>query len=447
MDNIQKFKLWLSAPIGGQVLGIFRIAFGLFMAFEAWVYYRMGLIENGLLAPKILFKFDGLGWIPTLPKPAMLAILALMGIGGLLIALGIFFRWACWIFSLSLAFIFFQEKSYYNNHIYLFILLGVLLSFTHADRFYTLNKKSPLAAVPRWQQFMLQLQFMIVYFYGGIAKIKTDWLFHQEPVTSLVKSFPPGSLFASVFQTDLSIYILTYCGFLIDILAPVLLWYKPVRRWALIPFAVFHLTNSQIFDDIGIFPFVMLTALILYFEPDEIPWLRKKNPGTGGTKKSGKEAAPVPVIPVWVKNVLLGYFAFQLLFPFRGFFLPNPMDWTYVGRNFSWRMKADTRPIEQLEFSVQNPVTGQILPVNVRSYINEMQVLNISYDARSALAFARLLRQEAARMGIPNAIVKARILVRYNGRPPQLFLDPNVDLASLEYSPFRRFEWVIPLNE
>ena len=155
------FKNGLSEPIDGRVLGLFRLMFGLFMTYEAWVYYRMQLIEKGLLAPKVLFKFDGLGWLTVLPKPVMLAILALMGLSALFIAMGVLFRWACWIFVFSLSFIFFQEKSYYNNHIYLFILLGVLLSFTHADHFLSLrNKNNRYDSVPRWQQFVLQAQFI-----------------------------------------------------------------------------------------------------------------------------------------------------------------------------------------------------------------------------------------------------------------------------------------------
>ena len=123
------------------------------------------------------------------------------------------------------------------------------------------------------------------------------------------------------------------------------------------------------------------------------------------------------------------------------------MDWTSIGKNFSWRMKIDTRPIEQFDVTIHHPVTGQIMPVDVRSFVNEMQVLNMACDPRSLVAFARLLREEAARRGVEGALVKARIMVRYNGRPPQLFVDPDVDLASVSCSPFETLEWVYPLTE
>lgn len=447
----EKFKRRLSEPVDGRVLGLFRIVFGLFMAYNTYSYYKGGLIKDGLLAPHVHFKFEGFGWVDVLPEPVMVAVMGLMGVSALLMAAGLFFRWASWIFALCLAFFLFQEKSYFNNHIYLFVLLGVLLGFTDADHFLSLRRKEGrYSAVPRWQQFILAAQVMIVYFYGGITKIKTDWLFNREPLTSLAGQFPADHWLAPLFKSDLMIFTLTYGGFLLDILAPVLLWYRPVRRWTLPLFIGFHLSNSRIFNDIGIFPFVMLAALILYFDTREIPFLRRpaQQQDLAGKKKKERAQPYVPVASPVTRNFLIGYFAFQLLFPFRGHFLPNAMDWTGIGKNFSWRMKVDTRSVDEFRFTVQDPATGQALPVDVRSFINEMQVLNLISDVRSVAVFARFLKAEVARQGIAqNAVVKARILIRYNGRPAQLFVNPDVDLASVPYGPFEKLNWVIPLNK
>lgn len=463
MGIIQKFKQWLAEPIDGRVLGLFRLVFGLFMAYEAYVYYRMGLIDQGLLAPKVLFKYDGLGWLHPISKPVMLAALGVMGVSGLLIAAGWFFRWACWLFALSLSFIFFQEKSYYNNHIYLFILLGILLSFTQADRFMSWRKNaysSGMPVVARWQQFIFQAQIIIVYFYGGITKLKSDWLFRQEPIRSMAETMPSSHLMAPFVKSEFAIYALTYGGLLLDLLAPLLLWHKQVRRWALLPFVGFHLANSRIFSDIGIFPYVMLASLILFFETREIPWLRRlvktsaQAPAPKKTKQKDLQTA-APILPPenplstprWGAYALAVYFAFQLLFPFRGFFLPNNMDWTGIGKNFAWRMKVDTRALEAFEVTIHHPTTGQVMPVEVLTFVNQMQVLNMTLDVRSVAAFARAMKEVAAERGVPNAIVKARIMVRYNGRHAQLFVNPDVDLASVTYSPFKKLDWVIPLNK
>jgi hypothetical protein len=467
MAIIQKFKNWLSEPTDGHVLGLFRLVYGLFMIYNTYYYYEIKLIEKGLLAPKVLFKYDGLEWLHPLPAPMMYAILVTMGLAATLIAAGVLFRWACWIFAICLSFFFFQEKGYYNNHIYLFILLPPLLSATHADHFLSLRGKiDPLwrreggGKIPRWEQFIIQAQFVIVYFYGGIVKMKADWLVRKEPVTSLVGYLPDGHWLAPLLRTDFSISLLTYGGFLLDILAPLLLWQKGIRRWAIIPFVGFHLANSRIFTDIGIFPYVMLGALIIFYETNELPWLRRlaerRRPAADKSKKQKQKSQPseslkfsenLPPTPVWVKNTLIGYFIFQLLFPFRGFFLPNQLDYTTIGNRFSWRMKADTRLAEEVKFFIQDPVSKQEAQVDIRSFINDMQMNALIHDPRAVADFARMLKKEAARQGLPNAMVRASIRLRYNGRPAQYFVKPDVDLASVTYSPFRKLDWVVPVPE
>ncbi|MBL7775335.1 MAG: HTTM domain-containing protein, partial [Saprospiraceae bacterium] len=373
---LSSFRSWLVQPVDGRVIGLFRLIFGLFMAWYALYYYRIGFIPQGLLQPKVLFRYDYLEWIPTFPAPAMYLILALMGLSGLLIAAGLFFRWACWMFSFCLAFFLFQEKSYYNNHIYLFILLPLLLSATDADRFFSLRKKIPHSAfriphlaVPRWQQFILQLQILIVYFFAGVVKWKADWLLRMEPMQSMIGQFPEKHWMAPLLKHDFNIYLFTYGGFLLDILSPLLLLYKPVRNWAWIPFALFHLANSQIFDDISIFPFVMLGSMLLFFETREIPVLRNlAQPMQASSKRKAQPAAaPAAMVATapWTARLLTGYFVFQLLFPLRGFLLPNPLDYTTIGNRFAWRVKADTRQPHEMRFTVEHAASGQSSQVDI----------------------------------------------------------------------------------
>lgn len=459
MANLEKFVKWLSEPTDGHILGLFRLMFGLFMVYYAFYFYSIDFITDGLLKPKVLFKYDYFEWLHPLSAPAMNAILLAMGAAAVLMTLGLFFRAACWVFSLCLAFFFFQEKSYYNNHIYLFILLPILLSATDADRFFSLRgKKAGGQKVPRWQQVILQAQIVIVYFYAGVIKFKPDWLIRKEPMTSLVHQLPDTKWIAVLIKHEFMIDLFTYGGLLLDILAPVLLWYKPLRNWMWIPFALFHLTNSQVFDDIHIFPFVMLGALILFFDTHEIPFIRNLEKtgvptGKGASAKKPQKNKPaetpanpdvaLSATPKLTKNLLLGYFAFQVLFPFRGFFLPNPMDYTTIGNRFAWRVKADVRMPAEMVFGLVNPATQEVQAVNVQSFLNPIQIRTLAADPRTVAAFARYLREEAARRGMPNALVKARIRFGYNGRPPQFFVDPDVDLASVKYSPFRKLDWVI----
>ena len=371
----------------------------------------------------------------------MNVLLGLMLCCAVLITLGLLFRPACLVFGSLYLYFFLLEKSLYNNHLYLFILLSFLLSFTHADQFFSLRRISGKARkaslkIPRWELFILQLQFAIVYFYGGLVKLNYDWLVRMEPMKSMVADFPADHFLSPLVKQGFMVPFLTYGGVLFDLAIPFLLWKKSTRKWALLPIVLFHLPNSQLFGDIGIFPFIMLCATILFFETGEIPFLKKM------VKKSRQGSEVLPS-KAWAIKFLLAYFVLQLLVPFRGFFLPNHMDWTSIGNRFAWRMKIQTRNLEEMKFYIQDGPTGAKQPVlDLRNLINPMQILRASEDVRCVRQIADMLAAEMKAKGMANPVVTAEVKVRWNGRPAAYTVDPAADLSKVGYSPFRRLEWV-----
>lgn len=128
----------------------------------------MDLVKNAYILPVV--KLPYFEFIKALPEPVMKPMLAIMLVCAILIAAGVFFRYACITFGSFYLCFFLLEKSIYNNHIYLFITLAFLLPFTHADDFLSFKKKDkdkPLLQIQFWEIFLIQLQFAIVYFYGG----------------------------------------------------------------------------------------------------------------------------------------------------------------------------------------------------------------------------------------------------------------------------------------
>ncbi len=451
IKSVQELKRWLIQPDSPHILGLFRIVFGIFMTYEILDYIRIGLVKNMFVLPAINFRYDYLKWLKPLPELWLNIILGLILVCAICITLGIFFKWACRIFAAGYLYIFLLDKSIYNNHIYLFILLAFLLSFTDADKVLSLAaKKIKTFSIPHWQLFLLQLQIVIVYFYGGLAKLKYDWIMNCQPMRSLISGIPEAHFLAPILKNDFGIYLFNYGGLLIDLGAPFWLWNKSLRKWAIIPIIIFHIINSIIFRDIGIFPFVMLACLILFYTHEEIPFLAfiwKKT----GTKQQIKKkqlqqtyGIKMPSKPVMI--VLGAYIGFQLLFPLRGYFLPNNMDWTTIGNRFSWRMKVDTRQINEMSFSVLNEQNVP-MPVEIQKLVNDMQILNLSMDPRSVADFALMLNAKAVEMNLPDAQVKASIKVDYNGKGIQYFIDPEEDLTTVQYNPFKLLEWVTPLKE
>jgi len=70
----------------------------------------------------------------------------------------------------------------------------------------------------------------------------------------------------------------------------------------------------------------------------------------------------------------------------------------------------------------------------------------LAYQPDLPLQFAHYLASAIPRTG-PNPLkVEARILLSINGRKPELFLDPNVDLTNEERS-VGRPPWLLPIRE
>lgn len=446
-DRKTKFKQYLSRPVHGEVLSIFRIIFGLLMSYELLSYIRIDLIKHTFILPDVRLSYSYLDFIQVLPEPVMYGLLYLCFFAALCIMLGLFFRTACLTFAVSYLYIFLLDKSLFNNHIYLFILLAFLLATTHADRFFSVrhfirSKSRSATYIPRWEIFVLQLQITIVYFYGGLVKVNHDWLVRNEPMRTMIAGVSESHTLASLVKNDVMVYILSYGGVAFDLVIPFLLWYRPTRALALVPILFFHLFNSWIFDDIGIFPFAMILSSILFFNAIEIPGLRQWV-GTNYKHKDAKRKRVFRTLPA-LKPVVIGYFIFQLVFPFRGYFLSHHMDWTMIANRFAWRMKIQSKELLEYQFKVIEGPTGIEYPVDINTLINTQQIMATFFDPLALAETARGVAVIATQQGIKQPEVKASVRVRWNGYPPAFVVNPEVDLSKVDMDPLSSLEWIMP---
>jgi vitamin K-dependent gamma-carboxylase len=445
-DKVIEMKNWINAfsqsmltPIDGRVLGIFRVVFGLLMLYESYYYFDAQLIDNGFLKPYTLFKYEGFEFVDRLPRNIMFGLLSIMTLAALGITIGLFFRLSAIVFAVIHFYFLLLEKAYYNNHIYLMVLLAVLFACTQADHFYSVKPKAQRQSqIPFWQQFIFQLQLVIVYFYAAFVKLKPDWLVLKQPMTSLVNGFPAEKTLAWLVKSPGMIEVLTYGGLLLDLSAPLLLFFKPFRKYIIIPFILFHFLNAMIFDDIGVFPYLMAASMIVFFLPEQVFGLKAL------VTKNSRAADGYFVWNHAVKIGLICYFSFQLLFPLRGYFLPNALDYTTIGNRFAWRVKADTREKVELAFFATHPSTKQKLPVDMQVFLNPVQIQHLMQDPRSVLQFAKALEKEGLKQGVAGMIVQANIKIRYNGRPAIDFIDTEIDLTKATYKLTEPILW---LNE
>jgi hypothetical protein len=52
------------------------------------------------------------------------------------------------------------------------------------------------------------------------------------------------------------------------------------------------------------------------------------------------------------------------------------------------------------------------------------------------------IEKDIKKQGIPVSAVKARIQISNNGKPPQFFIDPEMDLTQVKYTPWSKNTWI-----
>ena len=177
-----------------------------------------------------------------------------------LIALGLFYRIATAAFFIGFTYVFLLAQATYLNHFYLISLVSLLLIVLPANRFAAIDVRdhpeSNLTMAPVWTLWLLRFQLAIPYFFGGIAKINSDWL-HGEPMRKWLAGRQDFPVIGSWFTEEWVVYAFSYGGLVFDLMIVPLLMWKRTRVFAVIWIMAFHMMNAYLFS-IGIFPWFMI---------------------------------------------------------------------------------------------------------------------------------------------------------------------------------------------
>jgi vitamin K-dependent gamma-carboxylase len=421
----------LFKEINPLTLSVFRIVFGIFAFLEVVYFYKVHLIEDYIIQPKFLFNYDFLP-VEPLSESGLQIVLALTLISTVCIALGFFYRLSLSTFIAGFSYFFLLDKSYYNNHLYLIILIAIILLLIPANNALALgNKKKKRKPTQMWHLRLIQFQFVAVYFFGGVAKLNGDWLIHHEPMSTLLTS--------NGMHSEGLVAFLCYSGLIFDLLIGFLLLIKPTRYIALIAALLFNITNHFLFDDINIFPFLMMASLVIFFELEKWPGFSKlsKEHVTKIGKKSNRVLVLVSV-----------YVIIQLVLPLRHYFIPGSVDWTGEGQRFAWRMKIQARKSLECEFAIFDLKNKTIYPVNLDNHIHELQQNQMIHYPRMVQDFAHYLEQDAKENHrIRKSMIKAKIKVKFNQRDSVEMLSPDYDLVEEEWNSFGHNQWISDLSE
>ncbi len=431
---------WLFKQVDNSALVVFRVFFGLLITIEAWGAIFTGWIGRTLIEPEFTFNFIGFEFLQPLPGDGMLWYYGVMGLFGVFVMLGFKYRLSMFFYGLMWTGVYLMQKSSYNNHYYLLMLLCIIFTFLPAHRWLSIdawrNKKIRSISMPRWVWLVIVGQLWLVFTYASVAKMYPDWLDGTLPAI-LMKGKKDYWLVGEFLQQGWIRYAIAYFGLLFDLLIiPALLW-KRTRLIAFIAAVFFHLFNSFIFH-IGIFPYLSL-AFSLFFFPSE-----KINKWFLFRRKPYYNAGEV-IVPAYSKpliGVFAVWFVIQLALPLRHWFFKDNVLWTEEGHRLSWRMMLRSKS-GRSTFKVVEKGSTDTIYVKKSRYLSKKQLRAINSKPDMIWQFAQRLKEEYAKEGKEvQVFVDAKVSV--NGRPIKQLIDPKVDLANEKWTHFKHKDWILP---
>ena len=335
--------------------------------------------------------------------------------------------------------VYLMQKSSYNNHYYLMLLLSWIMVFLPANKWFSIDarQKPSIASrsMPRWVILALIMQVWIVYTYAAIAKIYPAWL--DGTVTGL---FMAGKkdywLIGSFLQQQWVHYSIAYVGILFDALIVPLLLYKRTRFIAFCSSIVFHLFNAVVFQ-IGIFPFMSLAFAFFFFSSKNLQqrFLPKKEHYDLGEVK-------VPPYSKIISGILCLYFIIQIALPLRHLAIKDDVLWTEEGHRLSWRMMLRSKTGYTTMYTLDKK-TQEKSKYNIKEILTQKQQRTVGTKPDVIWQLAQRIKQIQAAKGIDVAVF-ADTKVSVNGGAYARLINDTIDLGSQKWTPLKHHFWILP---
>uniref|UniRef100_A0A1A9W7G3 HTTM-like domain-containing protein n=1 Tax=Glossina brevipalpis TaxID=37001 RepID=A0A1A9W7G3_9MUSC len=486
-STFPNFTKWLHRPVDASALAIFRMLYGLIMLIDLAEERGGGQMDIRFGEP-LKCHFPLFKGLKQFSFPTMGCIYMIMWFGALGIALGYRFRLSCLAYIAPYWYIFLLDKPSWNNHSYLFGLVGAILLFTQANHYWALDKylnPNLPSTIPYWNYFLIKFQFFILYMYAGTKKFSPEWLAGYA-MSSLSHHWvlTPFCWFLSYEMVDLLIVHWFTAAF--DFSIAFFMTSELTRIWATPFMVLFHLMNSRLFV-IGMFPWVCLAQVPMFYSCD---WPRKvtllncknvwykmlKKEAEGKSRKAKYEKdSTIPstnakassdlclkLVKYQIENInliqkcrtllVLFYCCLQLFLPYSHFITQGYNNWTNGLYGYSWDMMVHSYETLEVQIKIVDNLNQQehyMDPYAFTEYDRWTKYADMAKQyaqcIRNNLQLLHFEKSNAISITSLNISIYIDVWCSMNGRLMQRVFDPRVDLLTADWFPFKRTAWSLPL--
>jgi hypothetical protein len=435
----------LGRPVDIAALVAFRIGFGVLMVVASVRFVWKGFVHDEYEVPRHFFHYWGFGWVRPWPAPGMYVHYAAMTVAAAFVAAGFHYRASALAFALLFTFAHLVDKTNYLNHYYLVSCLALLMVFLPLDRAGSvrvwLRPAEAWSQAPGWCLWLVRAQVGCVYFFGGVAKLKSDWLLHAQPLTIWLGANTDFAALGRWFHEKWFAYAFSWAGAAFDLTIVGWLLWRRSRPFAYAVVIVFHVITGRLFQ-LGMFPWIMTAAAAVFFEPS---WPRAWLERAGVLSPSRVRAEDDDVsraLPRWGSALAALYLAWQVLVPLRHWLYPGDVLWTEEGFRFAWNVMLVEKN-GALEMSVVDPASRARSVVDLDSYLTPYQIKMMSTQPDMILELAHIVARDHERRGAGRVEVHVEAQVAMNGRRAWRLVDPTIDLAA-EKDGLAPKRWLLP---
>ncbi len=432
---LQSARTFLGTEVDNSPLVLFRMIFGFLAAAESFGAIATGWVHKTFIEPEFTFTVIGFEWLQPLEGDGMIYYFAIMGVAALGIMIGLFYRASTFIFLGMWTMVYMMQKTHYNNHYYLLVLLSVAMLLLPAHKSRSLDSHFgftvPANTCARACHYFFIIQILIVYVYASIHKVHLDWL-EARPISIWFNYKSSYPIIGPLLQESWFQYAIAWGGVIYDGSIFFLLLHPKTRKLGFVLSIFFNLFNSAVFQ-IGIFPYLMIGLTAFFFPPETIRGIFFK-------KKSKVYPMRKKLSNTWT-YVLAVYFLIQILLPLRHHLFEGNVGFTEEGHRLSWRMMLRSKS-STVKFYVEDKKTGERQRLLLTKYLSRDQRSALGGQPDMIWQLAQRIKKENEELGKDVAVfVSAKVSL--NGHPRKPLIDENVDIAAVPWESLAHSDWIL----